>query len=84
MTFDAYSRCYTIDPTRSIMELPRDIDMRVYGGRSIGDNGRQIRVYFFPDGSSTGVRLKLLSVGLTCTVEVVPLTGDVSYEDCKS
>lgn len=84
MTFDTTARSVSYDPAKSVTQLPQGIQLSVTMARLASDDGRQTRIMFFPDGSSTGMRLQLVSGPDKCVVEVLSLTGAVSFDECRS
>lgn len=84
MSFAAARRSYSFDPTGTVIQLPPSVGLQVYVAKLISSDGSKSRVVFYPDGSSTGARLLLLSDGKTCSIEVVPITGIVNFDGCLS
>lgn len=84
MTFDMVKKTYTFDPTRNVSTLPESLGLTIQVGRLQSADKTQARVTFFPDGSSTGIRLQLQSGIDLCLVDVAALTGAVSVTGCRT
>lgn len=77
---DVEARSYTA-PERATVELPKGMEMRLLTAaeEQTGDSTGRIR--FYPDGSSTGGRIKLKRGGRAWDVEIAWLTGEVRLRE---
>lgn len=78
---DVKSRRYRISGVRRDFGLPSDLDISVYGAASASPDDSTGGIRFFPDGSSTGGRIKVASAGRAYHVDVDWLLGRVRVRD---
>ena len=76
MEVDVESRSY-VAPKRKSVQLPKDMEMRLLTAAEEQTGESSGRVRFYPDGSSTGGRIKLISGKRVWDVEIAWLTGEV-------
>jgi len=81
LTLDLSSRRYAIDGDAKTRELPQDLDIALRTATSELDGNTRGSIRFFPDGSSTGGRIKLSRGESTYYVTVDWLTGRISVVD---
>lgn len=64
-------------PGRPWVELPKDMDMKLFTARSELEEEGIGRIRFFPDGASTGGHIDLIRGEATWRVDVNWLTGEI-------
>lgn len=80
IAFDLEARTYTA-PKRAAVHLPGGMEIRLLTAGSELSGRREGRVRFFPDGSSTGGRIKLVDGDRAWDVEIAWLTGEVRLRE---
>jgi general secretion pathway protein H len=80
MEIDLENRTYTA-PKRSAVTLPGDMEIRLLTAAQELTGNRQGRVRFFPDGSSTGGRIKLVDGQRAWDIEISWLTGEIRLRE---
>ena len=83
VTVDVEKRSYIYEPARSITQLSADVRLRVSVTRPLTDD-RRASILFYPDGSSSGARVLFTSARATCSIEVITLTGHVTFDGCAT
>jgi len=80
LTLDVDARSYTA-PGKAMVELPKQMSMKLLTAASeqVGEGVGRIR--FFPDGSSTGGHIELLREQAVWGIDVAWLTGEVTLRD---
>lgn len=76
LELDVEKRMYTA-PKRKPVELPGDLELRLLTARQELTSETSGKIRFYPDGSSTGGNVKLVSGRRAWDVEVAWLTGEV-------
>lgn len=81
---DVENKSYTA-PGKRTVKLPEDMHLYLLPARSemSGENATTGRIRFFPDGSSTGGRVRLSSGPREWIINVVWLTGEISLEEAE-
>ncbi len=77
---DLENRTYTA-PKRSMVTLPGDMEIRLLTAAEELTGSRKGRVRFFPDGSSTGGRIKLVDGQRAWDIEIAWLTGEIRLRE---
>lgn len=80
MELDVEKRTY-VAPKRKLVELPKDMEMRLLTAAEEQTGETSGRVRFYPDGSSTGGRIKLVAGKRVWDVEIAWLTGEVKLRE---
>lgn len=80
LELDVEARTYQA-PEREPVELPRGMEMRLLTAAMEQTGETSGRIRFYPDGSSTGGRIKLVRGGRAWDVEVAWLTGEVRMRE---
>ena len=76
LSVDVEQRRYRA-PGRPWVELPKDMDMKLFTARSELEEEGVGRIRFFPDGASTGGHIDLVRGEATWRVDVNWLTGEI-------
>lgn len=76
LELDVEARSYSA-PKRDIVQLPRNVELRLLTAAEEQTGAGSGRIRFWPDGSSTGGRIKLVYGAQAWDVEVAWLTGEV-------
>ena len=76
LSVDVEQRRYRA-PGRPWVELPKDMDMKLFTARSELEEEGVGRIRFFPDGASTGGHIDLVRGESTWRVDVNWLTGEI-------
>lgn len=76
LELDVEKRSYNA-PRRGEVQLPTDMELRLFTAAEERTGDTSGRVRFYPDGSSTGGRIKLVHRGRAWDVEIAWLTGEV-------
>jgi len=79
--FDQEKRTFAARYATTEITLPDDVTVEMVGAAPEMLEGKFGRVRFFPDGSSTGARIKLLRRGVGYHIEIDWLTGRVRTID---
>jgi general secretion pathway protein H len=80
---DLDEKSYTA-PGRSEVKLPEEMDLHLLTARGeLNDDERAGGIRFFPDGSSSGGRVRLVSGAREWVVNVAWLTGEISLEESR-
>ncbi len=82
LELDVEARTYQA-PERGVVQLPRGMEMRLLTAAMEQTGETSGRIRFYPDGSSTGGRIKLVRGGRAWDVEVAWLTGEVRMREGK-
>lgn len=80
LELDVEARTYRA-PERATVELPRGMEMRLLTAAMEQTGETSGRIRFYPDGSSTGGRIKLVRGGRAWDVEIAWLTGEVRMRE---
>jgi general secretion pathway protein H len=80
LELDVEKRAYRA-PNKGEVQLPKDMDMKLLTASQEQVNSTTGRVRFFPDGSSTGGRISLISGEREWQVEIAWLTGEVRLRE---
>lgn len=77
---DLKDNTYTVSRRDKVYDLPEDIGLTVVTAQEelSGDGAASIR--FYPDGSSTGGRIKLEKNGVNWQIDINWLTGQIELE----
>jgi general secretion pathway protein H len=80
VALDLNDNSYTVSRRDKVYELPKDIGLTVVTAQEelSGDGVASIR--FYPDGSSTGGRIKLEKNGTNWQIDINWLTGQIELE----
>lgn len=78
MVVDLDGKSYSVKPGRETRKLPHTLKMSIASSLS---DGTPPRITFFPDGSSTGGDIRLVSTRLIHRIVAHPLTGRVSVDE---
>lgn len=71
-------------PGRAQVKLPEEMDLHLLTARGeLNDDERAGGIRFFPDGSSSGGRVRLVSGAREWVVNVAWLTGEISLEESR-
>ena len=65
-------------PKRKPVELPKDMELRLLTAAQELTGEKAGRIRFYPDGSSTGGRVKLVRGQRAWDIEIAWLTGEVA------
>lgn len=76
LELDVEARSYSA-PKRDVVQLPRNVELRLLTAAEEQTGASSGRIRFWPDGSSTGGRIKLVYGAQAWDVEVAWLTGEV-------
>ncbi len=76
LELDVEERSYSA-PRRDRVQLPKDMELRLFTAAEERTGDTSGRVRFYPDGSSTGGRIKLVYGQQAWDVEIAWLTGEV-------
>ena len=68
----------SIAGTLHLLDLSKDIDLRLKTGRELASSQYQGAILFYPDGSSSGAEIELSKAGKVAVVKVAWLTGITS------
>ena len=80
---DLETKTYTA-PGKAPVELPEDMDLYFLTARGeLNDDERAGGIRFFPDGSSSGGRVRLVSGAREWVVNVAWLTGEISLDETR-
>lgn len=80
---DVDTKTYTA-PGKAPVKLPEDMDLHLLTARGELDAGeRSGGIRFFPDGSSSGGRVRLVSGAREWVVNVAWLTGEISLDETR-
>lgn len=81
LQFNLDDKSYTA-PGRATVKLPEEMDLHLLTARGeLAEGERSGGIRFFPDGSSTGGRVRLVSGAREWVVNVAWLTGEISLEE---
>ncbi len=80
LELDVEKRSYTA-PKRKEVQLPKDMELRLLTAAEEQTGETTGRVRFYPDGSSTGGRIKLVAGARAWDVEIAWLTGEVRLRE---
>jgi general secretion pathway protein H len=80
LELDVEARTYQA-PERDLVQLPRGMEMRLLTAAMEQTGETSGRIRFYPDGSSTGGRIKLVRGGRAWDIEVAWLTGEVRMRE---
>jgi general secretion pathway protein H len=80
LELDVEARTYQA-PERDVVELPKGMEMRLLTAAMEQTGETSGRIRFYPDGSSTGGRIKLVRGGRAWDIEVAWLTGEVRMRE---
>jgi len=80
LELDVEARTYQA-ADRPLVELPKGMEMRLLTAAEEQSGATSGRIRFYPDGSSTGGRIKLVRGGRAWDVEVSWLTGEVRLRE---
>lgn len=80
LEIDVEARTYTA-PGRDLVELPKGMEMRLLTAAMEQTGESTGRIRFYPDGSSTGGRIKLVRGGRAWDIEIAWLTGEVRMRE---
>jgi len=80
LELDVEARTYRA-PERGVVELPKGMEMRLLTAAMEQTGETSGRIRFYPDGSSTGGRIKLVRGGRAWDIEVAWLTGEVRMRE---
>lgn len=80
LEIDVEARTYQA-PGRKLVELPKGMEMRLLTAAMEQTSDTSGRIRFYPDGSSTGGRVKLVRGGRAWDIEVAWLTGEVRMRE---
>jgi general secretion pathway protein H len=80
LTLDVEKRSYSA-PNRAEVQLPKKMEMRMLTAAEEQINESTGRIRFYPDGSSTGGRIRLITGERAWDVEIAWLTGEVRLRD---
>lgn len=80
LELDVERRVYRA-PNKPEKELPKDMTMKLLTAAQEQINETTGRVRFFPDGSSTGGRIRLIAGEREWQVEIAWLTGEVKLRE---
>lgn len=64
--------------TRHLLNLPKDVSLRLKTGRELASSKYQGAILFYADGSSSGAEIELTKAGKAALVKVAWLTGVTS------
>lgn len=78
---DLEEKTYAISGGEQLEQLPAAVDVALLTARSEFDSPRVGKIRFFPDGSSTGGRVRLISGSKEYRITVDWLTGRISGPD---
>ena len=80
VALDLNDNTYTVSRRDKVFSIPKDIDLTVVTAQEelSGDGTASIR--FYPDGSSTGGRIKLERKGTNWQIDINWLTGQIELE----
>ncbi|MFN7552257.1 MAG: GspH/FimT family pseudopilin [Pseudomonadota bacterium] len=76
LELDIEARSYSA-PKRDVVQRPRHVELRLLTAAEEQTGASSGRIRFWPDGSSTGGRIKLVYGAQAWDVEVAWLTGEV-------
>jgi general secretion pathway protein H len=80
---DVDAKSYTA-PGKAPVKLPDEMDLHLLTARAeLGEDERAGGIRFFPDGSSSGGRVRLVSGGREWVVNVAWLTGEISLDETR-
>jgi general secretion pathway protein H len=68
-------------PKRDAVELPKDMELRLLTAQQELTGEKSGRIRFYPDGSSTGGRIRLVRGQRSWDVEIAWLTGEVAMRE---
>lgn len=77
---DVEARTYQA-PRRALVELPKNMEMRLLTAAAERTGETKATIRFFPDGSSTGGRVRLIAGEREWQVEIAWLTGEVRLRE---
>jgi general secretion pathway protein H len=80
LTLDLDAREFQVSGTEGTRTLPSQLELKLYTAQTEAVSERKGSIRFYPDGSSTGGRITLLSGERQYLVDVDWLTGRVSIE----
>ena len=80
LELDVDKRSYQA-PKRNVQELPKGLTLKLLTAASERTGSSTGAIRFFPDGSSTGGRVRLISGDHASDVEVAWLTGEVRLRE---
>ncbi len=80
LELDVERRVYRA-PNKGEVELPKDMEMKLLTAAQERVDETTGRVRFFPDGSSTGGRIRLIAGEREWHVEIAWLTGEVKLRE---
>lgn len=80
LELDVEKRAY-VAPKRKPVELPGKMEMRLLTASRERTGATSGRIRFYPDGSSTGGRIRLVSGERVWDVEIAWLTGEVQLRE---
>jgi general secretion pathway protein H len=82
LVIDVDGKTYTA-PGKAPVKLPEDMDISVLAARIEQTDEQAVGIRFFPDGSSTGGRVRLIADQREWVVNVAWLTGEISLEEAQ-
>jgi general secretion pathway protein H len=80
LELDVEKRSY-VAPRKAEVRLPDDMELRLLTAAEEQTGATSGRIRFWPDGSSTGGRIKLVHGGRAWDVEIAWLTGEVRLRE---
>ncbi len=82
LELDVEARTYRA-PKREVVELPGKMELRLVTAETEQTGATTGAVRFYPDGSSTGGRVRLLAGEREWNVEIAWLTGEVRLSEVR-
>ena len=83
LVVDVENKSYSA-PGKAPVELPDEMDLHLLTARGeLSEDERSGGIRFFPDGSSSGGRVRLVSGAREWVVNVAWLTGEISLEESR-
>lgn len=83
LELDVEARSYSA-PKREMVELPKNVELRLLTAAEEQTGASTGRIRFWPDGSSSGGRIKLVYGQQAWDVEVAWLTGEVRLRPAEA
>lgn len=68
-------------PKRNPVELPKDMELRLLTAQQELTGEKSGRIRFYPDGSSTGGRIKVIRGQRAWDIEIAWLTGEIALRE---
>lgn len=81
VAIDLNENSYTVSNRDKVFEIPETIDLTVVTAQEELTGKGQANIRFFPDGSSTGGRVKLERNGINWQIDINWLTGQIELEN---